>query len=552
MEKRAVLAAAISLAVLLLYQEFVLPRFQSPPPKPLEISDIDQPEIVAAPAEADAEPPPLAAEFVEVEPEKPVAVVDEKLVSVETDRFWATFSTHGGRLSSLQLKDHRTSVEIDSPPLEMISESPNGERPLAVDFRGREGSFTDSGRSFQIVGGDLHLSGAETGELRLSWSGESGTQVDKIFRFQGDATTFSMAISAKGVDPRFSEMGLSWFGISDGSAYNRVGKQLFDRVAYVDGRKLIEDYYNDLKDGKVLRGDILWSGHSGRHFLSALIPKDEAKRRLWLKTRESAPALVEQKLLFPMSSQGIEQELDVYVGAKDIDTLAEVGHRLNQAVDFGWFHIIAEPMLHVLRLFHSFTGNYGIDIIILTILIKIIFLPLTQKSFQSMRAMQQLQPEMTKLREQYKDSPQDLNKEMMELYRRHKVNPLGGCLPMLLQIPVFIGLYQALINAVELRHAPFLLWINDLSAPDRLGTLQIPFVDGAGIPVLTLFMGATMFLQQWLSPAAGDPMQQRMMMILPLMFTFMFVNFPAGLVLYWLVNNILTIAQQYYINRNAA
>jgi YidC/Oxa1 family membrane protein insertase len=142
-----------------------------------------------------------------------------------------------------------------------------------------------------------------------------------------------------------------------------------------------------------------------------------------------------------------------------------------------------------------------------------------------------------------------MNKEIMELYRRHKVNPFGGCLPMVLQIPVFVGLYNALLNAVELRHAPFFLWINDLSAPDRLGSVAIPFVEPPGFPVLTLLMGVSMLVQQWMTPAAGDPAQQRIMMIMPMMFTFMFINFPAGLTLYWLVNNILTIAQQYAMNR---
>jgi YidC/Oxa1 family membrane protein insertase len=165
--------------------------------------------------------------------------------------------------------------------------------------------------------------------------------------------------------------------------------------------------------------------------------------------------------------------------------------------------------------------------------------------------MQKLQPQMAKIRERFKETPEQMNKEIMELYRRHKVNPLGGCLPMVLQIPVFIGLYQALLNTVELRHAPFLLWINDLSAPDRLGAIQLPFVQYPGVPVLTLLMGVSMFVQQWMTPSAGDPAQQRVMMIMPLMFTFMFVNFPSGLALYWLVNNLLTIAQQFYINRTA-
>jgi YidC/Oxa1 family membrane protein insertase len=208
-------------------------------------------------------------------------------------------------------------------------------------------------------------------------------------------------------------------------------------------------------------------------------------------------------------------------------------------------------LLHELQFSHSFTGNYGFDIILLTVMIKILFIPLTQKSFRSMREMQKLQPQMAKIRERFKDTPEQMNKEIMELYRRHKVNPLGGCLPMVLQIPVFIGLYQALLNTIELRHAPFALWINDLSAPDRLGLLQLPFVQHPGIPVLTLLMGVSMFVQQWMTPSAGDPAQQRVMMIMPLMFTFMFVNFPSGLALYWLVNNLLTIAQQFYMNRTA-
>jgi YidC/Oxa1 family membrane protein insertase len=167
-----------------------------------------------------------------------------------------------------------------------------------------------------------------------------------------------------------------------------------------------------------------------------------------------------------------------------------------------------------------------------------------------MRAMQKLQPQMAKIREQLKDKPDEMNKEIMELYRRHKVNPLGGCLPMVLQIPVFVGLYNALMNAVELRHAPFALWIRDLSAPDRLGSIQLPFVEQPGIPVLTGLMGVSMFVQQLMTPVAtADPVQQRVMLIMPVLFTFMFINFPSGLTLYWLVNNILTIAQQYTVNR---
>jgi YidC/Oxa1 family membrane protein insertase len=251
-----------------------------------------------------------------------------------------------------------------------------------------------------------------------------------------------------------------------------------------------------------------------------------------------------------MSPGATEVALDIYTGPKDVIALTAAGHDFDRAVDLGIFWFIALPMLQVLRLFHNFTGNYGIDIILMTVIIKVLFIPLTRTSMKSMKEMQKLQPQMQQIRERFKDNSEQMNKEVMELYRRHKVNPLGGCLPMLLQIPVFIGLYTALSSAIELRHAPFFFWIQDLAAPDRLGTLQIPFVQHPGIPVLTLLMGASMFIQQWMTPSMGDPTQRQMMMIMPLMMTFMFVNFPAGLSLYWLVNNVLTIVQQYFMNRS--
>jgi YidC/Oxa1 family membrane protein insertase len=246
-----------------------------------------------------------------------------------------------------------------------------------------------------------------------------------------------------------------------------------------------------------------------------------------------------------------EHSFQLYVGPKNFDVLEAADPTLARAIDFGWFAFIAIPFLHALNLLHGLTGNYGVDIILLTLAIKILFIPLTQKSFKSMKELQKLLPQLQRLREKYKDKPDEMQREMMELYRRHKVNPLGGCLPMLLQFPVFIGLYNTLLSAIELRHAPFALWINDLSQPDRLGSLAIPFVAPPGIPVLTLLMGGSMFVQQWISPSAGDPTQQRMMMIMPLVFTVIFINVPSGLVLYWLVNNVLTIAQQYAMLRKS-
>jgi YidC/Oxa1 family membrane protein insertase len=244
----------------------------------------------------------------------------------------------------------------------------------------------------------------------------------------------------------------------------------------------------------------------------------------------------------------------LFIGPKDLDTLKALGKQLERSIDFGYFGFISIPLLYVLHFSHQFTASYGIDIILLTVLIKILMAPLTHKSFVSMKKMQKLQPQMERLKEKFANEKEKLNKEIMELYRRNGVNPLGGCLPMVLQFPVFIGLYNALSTPIELRHAPF-MWIKDLSRPDWESLTFIvpgwwPAFLPAGIPVLTILMGASMFLQQWMTPSAGDPNQRKMMMLMPLMFTFMFVSFPAGLTVYWLINNILSIGQQYWINRS--
>jgi YidC/Oxa1 family membrane protein insertase len=246
----------------------------------------------------------------------------------------------------------------------------------------------------------------------------------------------------------------------------------------------------------------------------------------------------------------------LFLGPKRISDLARCGENLEKAVDFGFFDIIAKPCLWLMNQIHDRAiPNYGVAIILLTMLIKLIFWPLGSKSYKSMAEMKKLQPLMADIRKKYKDDKKKMNEEVMNLYRTYKVNPMSGCLPMLVQIPVFIAFYRMLYESIELRHAPFWLWINDLSAPDRLFQfdITIPLMHPPyGIPVLTIIMGATMLLQQKLSPPPGDPTQARIMMMMPVVFTFIFINFPSGLVLYWLVNNVLSIAQQYYITKKLA
>jgi YidC/Oxa1 family membrane protein insertase len=416
--------------------------------------------------------------------------------------------------------------------------------PLGVALLGGQQQLTDAGVAYRADSEHIEVPAGGSGVL--TFTGElNGATIRKRIEMHSGVYEWTMAVDVTNPPAGYGEIGVGWDeGMNP--AGPTAAEVVFDSVVVLQANKLQTHLFADLEAGQLLQGDIGWAAFSGRYFLAALVPQAEVPNRLrsWAKRTDK---IVEAQLLFP--PDGLSTQLQVYVGPKDIDLLESAGHGLRRAVDLGWFTFVALPMLQALRFLYSFTGNYGVAIIILTVLIKVLFYPLTRKSFQSMSAMQKLQPEMAKIRERMKDKPDEMNREVMELYKRHKVNPLGGCLPMLLQLPVFIGLYSALQNAIELRHAPFLGWITDLSAPDRLGTLHIPFVEPAGIPVLTLLMGGSMFVQQYMTPSMADPAQQRVMMIMPLMFTFMFFNFPAGLTLYWLVNNILTIAQQWWMMR---
>jgi YidC/Oxa1 family membrane protein insertase len=241
-----------------------------------------------------------------------------------------------------------------------------------------------------------------------------------------------------------------------------------------------------------------------------------------------------------------------YLGPKSLRVLSQYHNSLKKAINFGWFDIIAKPLLITMNIIYKFIPNYGVAIILLTILIKLIFWPLGTKSYKSMNEMKKVQPLMAELREKYKDDKQRMNQEIMGLYKTYKVNPASGCLPMLVQMPIFFALYRMLYQAIELRHAPFIGWITDLSAPDRLFhfNFAIPMMQKPyGIPVLTLLMGVSFLLQQKMTPNTGDPTQAKMMMLMPIFMTVLFINFPAGLVLYMFVNNIISMSQQYYTQK---
>jgi YidC/Oxa1 family membrane protein insertase len=286
-------------------------------------------------------------------------------------------------------------------------------------------------------------------------------------------------------------------------------------------------------------GQVQWTAVQNKYYAIAAIPRTHTE---WTVFHQGTSALeYAVALRWPLNTASTAVHFTVYAGPKELRQLALFdanGKSLEELVyfNYGWVRILRPDvwLLRPLQWLYGITHNYGVAIIIITVIIKLIFYPLTWKSFKSMQAMQHLQPQMKRLQDMYKNDRQKLNEEMMKLYREQKVNPVGGCLPMVVQIPVFIALYQVLYASIELRHAGFIWWIKDLSAPDH---------------PMALLMGASMVVQQWMTPTTGDPRQAKMMLFMPIIFTFMFLNFPVGLVIYWLVNNILTIAQQYVMLR---
>ncbi|MDZ7640592.1 MAG: membrane protein insertase YidC [Desulfurivibrio sp.] len=335
------------------------------------------------------------------------------------------------------------------------------------------------------------------------------------------------------------------------------GDNPFARYLYSGPVALVDNTIQEVKpdelaedqNGRSFTGRVRWAGYHNSYFLAGIIPRGEGQATAHFSADDENTATTVLASASEVINPGESRSYDylVYYGPKKIQELNAIGYDLGRAVNFGWFDFLARPTLHVLNFFHGLVGNYGVAIIMVTIAIKIIFWPLTHKGLKSMKVMQKIQPKMAKLREKYKDDRQRQQQEMLKLYQTYKVNPLGGCLPMLLQIPVFFSLYKVLLQSVELRHAPFMLWINDLSAPDRLFIgFDIPWL--GGIPVLTLLMAASMFVQQKMTPVS-DPMQAKIMLFLPLVFFFLFLNFASGLVLYWFINNVLTISQQYMIYR---
>jgi len=554
MEKRLILAFALSFLVMIIWSYLYVPKQRQ------NISSTEGTQEEAKEVISESFTPQATTALVPPAPEAETVMEnmnppEEKDILVDTPLYSAIFSNKGASIKSFRLKKYWVTKEPDSPNIELINLKDDKDS-FWINF-GNTSTFEDKKDFYRVSEESITLTD-RSGPKDLTFSNlrSDGVAIDQTFRFYPDRYDIDILIEIlNNSESRFE-------GNIKACLKNLPSQKKKFSYSFTGAALLLDDELNEIKtkkmkEDKLLSGRIGWIAYEDDYFMSAVIPENQKEGSFI--GRLSSSGIVEVVYIAPSNIvrplEKISSEFTLYMGPRDLEILKKSGKDLDQAINFGFWDIIAKPLHFLLRYFNRFVHNYGVSIIILTVLIKIIFWPLTHKSFKSMKEMQKIQPLMAKIREKYKNDREQMQRELMGLYKTYKINPMGGCLPILIQIPVFFALYRILANSIELRHAPFILWVTDLSAPDRLlnFSFSIPFMSPPyGIPVLTLLMGASMFIQQKMSPAPGDPAQAKVMMYLPIIFIVMFINLPSGLVLYWLTNNILSIMQQYRILKRTA
>ncbi|MGO9602353.1 MAG: membrane protein insertase YidC [Candidatus Binataceae bacterium] len=549
---RLLIAVLLSLGLIFAYQELVLKRMYPPPSsEQMEAAKLAQEQNASpgatasgAPLSIGAAPPGSSPSIVSAGALPPATPAQpERIVTIDTDLYVAQVTTRGARIKSFRLKRYHETSAPDSALFEMVPQSGEFILPLGAILNRGDQLLNDSALEYSTAAPDnTQVAPDNEAKLVLDAHAADGTTIEKTLDFHGDSYAFTTDLAVTG-GPKNDAIGFA------------ISQPLNPHLGYYDIPELQADVQDKAMNEaeKALRkgvepitGNITYAGFGDRYFLTAYLPANPSVGTLMMSFVGNQ-ALA--RMLFPGTS---ELKARVYMGPKLLEALEGVDPSLHKSIDFGWAGLLAIIFLRALKMFHVFVPNYGWDIILVTVAIRILLLPISIRSQRSMMRMQRLQPQITRLREKFKDDQERQQREMMDLYKRNHVNPIGGCLPMVLQLPMFIGLYEALLNSVELRHAPFILWIRDLSAPDCLpvsGMPQLPLMHCHGIPVLVLLMGASTFLQQWMTPTSPDPNQQRMMMLTPIIFTIMFVNFPAGLSLYYFASNVLGVIQQVFLNR---
>jgi YidC/Oxa1 family membrane protein insertase len=579
-QKRLFLAIAISIGILLLFETFNRPAREAQ--RALEQQTAQQAApapAVPAPATATPGTTPGTTAAPGASPTVATATAaraPEQRIAIENPRISGTLNLRGARLDDLVLKDHRETVDRNSPPVRLLA--PRGD---ANPYFAQWGWTSPDGRTpvpdqetdWTAEGGPL----APGRPVTLRWDNGAGQEFRIRLEIDGDyMVTAQQSVVNRG--PEAVQV-FPWARIRRETTPQVAGFYILHEgfVGVLDGR-LVEWNYSDAKSeagkrrGPAFEGESPggWAGFTDKYWLTALTPADQSTRvrAAYRHTAEGGPDRWQVDMT-PAAAQsvaaGAEATLGtrLFAGAKEVNLLDAYSGRygivdFDKAVDFGWFYFLTKPFFYVLHWLGVNLGNFGVAIIVFTLGLKILFFPLANKSYKSMARMKVLGPKMQEIRERYKDDPTKAQAEMMALYRSEKVNPASGCLPILIQIPVFFALYKVLFVTIEMRHAPFFGWIRDLSAPDPTNLFNLfgllPF-DPTQIstffhmPAWAIAMGITMFLQYKLNPTPPDPVQARIFAWMPLIFTFMLASFPAGLVIYWTWNNLLSIAQQWSIMR---
>ena len=462
-------------------------------------------------------------------------------ISVTTDLYKADIETTGGDLRRLELLKHRASENIQTnfillddaaKPMTYVAQT----GLIGADLPSHKAVFTSAASTYAMQ------EGKDTLEVRLSWVSSDGVTVDKIYTFHrnkyaidvnyeiknGSATAITPVVYYQIVHDNESNQGSKLMPTFTGGTY------------YTDATKFKKLKFSDMaKDPLKVTSNDGWVGLLQHYFVSAWIPKDGLAREFYTEKLNEHMYRIGSKSTLSTIAPGATLTVParLYSGPQTKQDLVETAPGLEYTVDYGWLKMVASPLFWVLSLIHGLVHNWGVAIILLTLLIKAAFYPLSAKSYRSMAQMRELAPRLESMKQKFGDDKQKMQQAMMELYKTEKINPMSGCLPILIQIPVFISLYWMLLGSIELRHAPFFGWIHDLSAVD-------PYY------ILPIIMGASMIIQTKLTPKPTDPIQAKVMTFMPVIFSVFFFFFPAGLVLYWVVNNIISIWQQWYVNKS--
>lgn len=469
----------------------------------------------------------------------------QKPIHVQTDVLDLSIDLQHGDIINAQLLDYPDSVAQKNKPFTLLQNNA-GERYVAdsslfvvngQNVENVDGNFSSPQQDYQLPANQEQLT------VKLTGKNADGLSITKTFTFKKGSYLINVRYvivnqstrAWKGYmntqflrsSPKEDKSSMFHVGSFTGASYSKPGQHRYQKI----------DFKAMAKSNLDIEADGGWIAMQQHYFLTAWIPNADTTNRFYTRAADgdfTIGAVSQPITVAPAQTQDVSSRL--YLGPEVTDQLKAIAPGLDLTVDYGWLWFLSALLFSFMKAIYSVVGNWGWSIVLVTVLIKLAFYRLSATSYKSMAGMRKLQPKLLALRERFGDDKAKISQGTMELYRQEKVNPLGGCLPIIIQIPVFIALYWVLLESVELRQAPFMLWINDLASAD-------PF------HVLPVIMGATMLIQQKLNPAPPDPMQAKVMMFLPILFTGLFWNFPAGLVLYWIVNNSLSILQQWYITR---